>query len=465
MIRPGLCLLLACLGCVRYEPRPLDPALHPAEVRSRSLGDSALASLVARHAGRPDPARWTDRQLAVAALMLRSDLRRLRAEWRAARAALRTAGERPGTGVQGEVERRVSGRDEGSPWVVAVGGMLAVELGGKRGARLQAARAEAALAETRLLAAAWSAALGTRQTAAALVHAGAAVDDARAEVTALEEVHRLERARYAEAALGTSDLARTATEIQQARLALAEAENDVLQARAALAASVAVPVRAIEAMTPALTEPAGCGSLDSVPADSIVGEALGRRHDVARALGRYAVAESRLRLEVARQYPDLELGPGFIWDQGVNRWTLALALPALLGARNRGAIAGAVAAREVAGLHVAEVQDSVLADVESAVQRCRGAILEVVGADSVVAAAATLLERDRAAYQRGETTRLESARAELQLLRARRAHRGARQRLAVASLELERVAGGPSPEAADQWPDPRVDPEEEARRP
>jgi len=465
VIRPGLCLLLACVGCVRYEPRPLDPALHPAEVRSRDLGDSALVSRVARHAGRPEPARWTDRQLAVAALLLRSDLRRLRAEWTAARAAVQTAGERPGIGVQGEVERRVSGRDEGSPWVVALGGMLAVELGGKRGSRLQAARAEVALAESRLLAAAWSSAVGTRLTAAALVQATAAADDARAEVAALEEVHRLERARYAEAALATSDLARTATEIQQARLALAEAENGVLQARAALAASVAVPLRAVETLTPTLTGPLGCASLDSVPADSFLGEALGRRHEIAGALGEYAVAESRLRLEVARQYPDLELGPGFIWDQGVNRWTLALAIPALLGARNRGAIAEAGAAREVAGLHVAEVQDSVLADVESAVQRCRGARLEVAGADSVVAAAGAGLERDRAAYQRGETTRLEPARAELQLLRARRAHREAEQRLTLASLELERAAGGPSAEAANEWPDPRVDPEEEARRP
>jgi outer membrane protein TolC len=378
---------------------------------------------------------------------------------------VRTAGERPGTGVQGEVERRVSGRNEGSPWVVAVGGMLALELGGKRGARLQAARAEVALAETRLLAAAWSAAIGTRLAAVALVQAAAGVEDARAEVAALEEVHRLERVRYAEAALGTSDLARTATEIQQARLTLAEAESGFLQARAALAASVAVPVRAVEAVMPTLTQPAGCASLDSVHADSFVAEALGHRQEIAGALGRYAAAESRLRLEVARQYPDLELGPGFIWEQGVNRWTLALALPALLGARNRGAIAEAVAAREVAGLHVAEMLDSVLADVEAALQRCRGAKLEFAGADSVVAAATDLLQRDRAAYQRGETTRLEPARAELQRLRARRARRRAEHSLTLASLELERAAGGPSAGAAKEWPDPRVEPEEEAPRP
>jgi outer membrane protein, heavy metal efflux system len=465
VIRLGLCLTLGCMACVRYQPRPLDPARHPAEVGSRDLGDSALVAGVARYAGRPEEGRWTDRQLAVAALRLRADLRRLRAEWRAARAAVRTAGERPGPGVHGGVERRVGGRDEGSPWVVAIAGMFALELGGKRGARLQAARARATLAESRLLAAAWGAATDTRLAAARLAQASAEVEGAREEVGLLQELHGLERARHAEAALGSADLARTSTEIQNARLSLAAAEHGVLAARSALAAALAVPLRAVEAVEPGITTPAGCGSLDSVGVDSFVAGALGRRHEVSLALGEYALSESQLRLQVARQYPDLELGPGFVWDQGVNRWTLALGLPALLGSRNRGAIAEAEAAREVAGLKVAEIQDSVFADVESAIQRCRGAALELQATDSVVAAATRLVERDRAAYQRGETSRLEPARTGLQLLRAEHARRRAARRLAVASLDLERVSGGPSSRMTGEWPDPRQEPEEEAPRP
>ena len=133
-----------------------------------------------------------------------------------------------------------------------------------------------------------------------------------------------------------------------------------------------------------MTSTEGCRTLDSTGADSFVTRAVGRRQEVTLALGEYAAAESRLRLEVARQYPDLELGPGFIWDQGVHRWTLALALPGLLGSRNRGAIRQADAAREVAALAVAEVQDSVQADVEDAIQQCRGVALELGAADSVI---------------------------------------------------------------------------------
>jgi cobalt-zinc-cadmium efflux system outer membrane protein len=462
--RAGLCLALACVACVRYQPRPLDPAAHPAAVARRTLSDSAVTSAVARYAGRPDGHRWTDRQLALAALQLRSDLRRLRAERRLALAAVRTAGERPAIGLQGDVERRISGREEGGPWVVELAGLFRLELGGKRAARLQAARAGVTLAEARLLAAARAAAQETRLAAAALAHRIAEVEDARDELRALDQVHTLEQARYAEAALGASELARTTGEIQEARLTLAQAEHGALMARASLAAAMAIPSRALDSLAPSVTPPTGCRSLEALdPADLAAG-ALERRPELAVALGEYALAESRLRLEVARQFPDLELGPGFVWDQGVNRWAIAFALPALIGSRNRGAIAEAEAARAVAGLTVAEVQDSVLADVDIAAQRCRGAALELAAVDSVVAAAERGHDREREAYRRGETSGLEPARAELQLLRARRARRDAERRLVLASMELERAAGGP-PSAEGQWPDPREEAHEEASDP
>ena len=69
----------------------------------------------------------------------------------------------------------------------------------------------------------------------------------------LEEVHALERARYAEAALGASDLARTATDIQTARLSVAEADHAALRARAALARALALPLRAVERLETRMT--------------------------------------------------------------------------------------------------------------------------------------------------------------------------------------------------------------------
>jgi outer membrane protein TolC len=192
---------------------------------------------------------------------------------------------------------------------------------------------------------------------------------------------------------------------------------------------------------------------------------LVRRGEVAAALAGYAGAEAEVRARVAAQYPDLQLGPGFVWDQGVHRWTLAGALPALLGARARGPIAAAEASRHAAAARVAEVQDALLATAGRALEGCRGAVLERAAADSQRIAAGRVAALARAAYDRGEAGGLELGRADLLELRAAAAARVAARRLERAGLDLELAAAqwlGASPAP---WPDPAIEPFTPAEEP
>jgi outer membrane protein TolC len=345
--------------------------------------------------------------------------------------------------------------------VVSLAALGTVELGGKRGARLLAARARASVAESRLVLAGFDVAREVRIATAAVAAAAEATEENRAELVALQRVAGLERQRYAEAAISSSELARTASEVQDARAALAETERALLSARAALAGALAVPVAAVEDLEPRPGATAGCARLDSVSLDSLAVSALHRRGEVTTALAGYAVAEAEMRLEAARRHPDLEIGPGFIWDQGVHRWTLALALPSLLGFRNRGPLAEAEAAREVAALRVTEAQDSVIAEVGAAGEACRGSRLALAAADSQVAAARGVVARARGAYERGETGSLEPARAELQLVRAGGIRRAAARRVTMAGLDLEAAAGDWHDGDRRPWPDSRQDPRQE----
>ncbi len=52
-------------------------------------------------------------------------------------------------------------------------------------------------------------------------------------------------------------------------------------------------------------------------------ELLNSHLDLALQLNVYAQAEAKLRLEIEKQYPDIVLSPGFIFDQSDNIWTLA----------------------------------------------------------------------------------------------------------------------------------------------
>jgi cobalt-zinc-cadmium efflux system outer membrane protein len=449
--------LVALHGCVRYVPQPIEPAAHAGAYRARRLSDPRLLDWVSRWADRPAPDRWTDRQLALAALGLRAELARARAEWRAALAAERTAGARPSPGVTADVERAVSGSGGASPWVVSLGALWSVELGGKRGARLQRARARSALAEAELRRTAWRIASETRSAALALASADAERVGAEREAGALTEVESLERARYEEAALTAAELARTAAEVQDARFRASAAEAAAIDARTALAALTALPPAALDGAEVEAEPGSACASLVALGDDSLAALALTRRPEIGGALAEYAVAEAGLRGEVARQYPDLDLGPGFIWDQGVHRWTLALALPNLLKFRNRAAIDEAVAGRTAAAARVAEIQDALLGDAARAAGRCRGARLEATAADSQVVVAERQAALARAAYERGETSRLDPVLAALGVVRAERARRLQAGRLAAAGQALEAAVGGSADAEGGRWPDPRSD--------
>ena len=176
-------------------------------------------------------------------------------------------------------------------------------------------------------------------------------------------------------------MSRTGAEVEEVRVSVAAAERARIDARAALAGAVGIPPRALDSVTVLPVTVTACENLETLGVDSLLEAAVKTRPEIARALAGYAGAEASLRLQMARQYPDLELGPGFIWDQGIHRWTLAFAVPALLAFRNRAPIVQAEAERSAAGARLVEAQDSMLRQVGPAAERCRGARLEQQAAD------------------------------------------------------------------------------------
>ena len=463
-LRRGALVMLGGLfvaGCARYQPQPIDAAAHVAEYRARRLDDSALVEWVGKWAGPLSADGWTDRQLAVAALRLRTELPRARAEWRTAKAGEGSAGARPRSGVNADVERSVSGSQGQPPWVVAIGGLLSVELGGKRAARIQGARAHTAAAEAELAGRAREIVLETRRAALGVTLVEAERHFAALELAADSKVQTLEQQRFAEAAVTAAELSRTNAEVEEVRVVAAAAERDWIEARASLAAAVGVQSRALDSVVVLPVASTACERLDAIGLRSLESLALTMRPEIARSLAEYAGAEAALRLQVARQFPDLDLGPGFIWDQGVHRWTLALALPGLLAFRNRAPIAEAEAARTAAGAKVLEVQDSVLREVGLAGEGCRGAGVLSAAADSQVAASGRNLARAKAAFERGETARLDAALAELAVVRAERVRHAAERELKLAGIAVEGATGEWGGREAVGWPDPRAENGEE----
>jgi outer membrane protein TolC len=95
-------------------------------------------------------------------------------------------------------------------------------------------------------------------------------------------------------------------------------------------------------------------------------ESLRSRSDVLAALARYEATQAALRLEIARQYPDFHVGPGYQYDLGENKWSVALSLELPLFNHNEGPIAEAEARRREAAARFTATQAHVIAEIDGA---------------------------------------------------------------------------------------------------
>jgi len=172
--------------------------------------------------------------------------------------------------------------------------------------------------------------------------------------------------RLVEAGVGTSlDVREFEWQFLESEADVAEAAEFEAEARSDLAARTGVS--AIGFTIPELPP-----LPEELPTISSLRDRLIRDHPaLARLRAEYTVAEKRLRLEVARQYPDLEIAGLYERDQGDNKYGIGIGIEIPIFDRNQPGIARAERFRdEVRTRYRSEVRRA-LANIDAACARVR----------------------------------------------------------------------------------------------
>ncbi len=314
-------------------------------------------------------AGWSLDQLTVAAWALRPDVVLARSAVEAAQANVRVQGKRPNPTLSLSPERVFSNAGGANPWVLATALAFPIETAGKRGIRRSRAEASARSAEWQLGAALWTVRAGVRNALFAREFAADAVtlDDREAALRSSYRDWIETKIKFGAATLQDSLTANQALADAESRQGTDRA--DLSAASASLAAAIGIGQPALEKTRPAypaLDKLSDAGLGDIAAARDL---ALVNRTDIRQALADYDVAEQDLRAAVAKQYPDIGFGPGYLFDQGAHKITLALDFPVPLFDNGSAAIDAAIAARKVAAAKFDEVQAAALAAIDSSYAR------------------------------------------------------------------------------------------------
>lgn len=407
-------MLLA--SCASYQARPIDPVQRAIDFSERRLDSTDLAAFAAQNAAmlvtfQWPPQRWDLDTLTMAAFFYHPDLDVARANYAIARAGILTAGGRPNPSASLQLQH-TSPSNKNSPWSLGFSFDISIETAGKRGLRIRRARELTDASRYNIAAAAWQV---RRRLRLAFVDYGNAHD----AVTLLTRQTRIQtdiveilqkRLSYGEGSLLEATQAKISA--AQTALQLRDAERRQADSLARVAAAVGVPVAALDGVNLAPPPSADVAVADVARAD-LRTAALTGRADLLALLSEYEAAQSALQLEIAKQYPDLRIGPGYLWDQGMNKWSLGLSVTLPI-VNQKGPIAEAETRRREKAARINALQATIIGDLDRAIASYRSALEKVTTASSAFALNEQQEREVRRRFDAGETDRLDLRTNELQ---------------------------------------------------
>jgi outer membrane protein TolC len=366
-------LALAACTTISVPPAPIEPAASARMLTTRSLQNPEIAQALGRLGVVADRG-WSIDALTVAAWSLRSDIAVAAADVQTGLSAERVAGlvPNPTLGID-ESSFLTNNLGDPTTWVLAAALNFVIETGDKREIRIDQARADTETRRWHLTELLWQARAELRRGMAARDLANRSIALAEGELALRENyLDWVETQIRFGLGVGSDRLtAQTNLVRAQAQLRAARGELATAEAQIAAATGIAIENLPLTQLMPIVTEEVPAPQSYDLGAMRDI--AIVNRLTVRHALADYAVTEQALRQALARQYPDVNIGPGYNYDRGDHAITIAASAIVPLLHDESAAIDQAVKTRSTAAAQFQAAQSTALAEVDSATARYRAA--------------------------------------------------------------------------------------------
>jgi len=366
--------------------------------------------------------QWGLRELTYSALFFHPQLDVARAQWRAARTAEITAAQRPLPRISTDIENHSQNDGGVSPWTYGLSIDVPLETGGKRQARIDRATSLTEAARIDIAQKAWEV---RSRLAYSLIDYHFSVQQVQilqAELDLRTAIVGMLEKRLEAGMSSSIETSNARLQLQKTQQALEAEKGRLPELRALLANNTGLSTPSFEKLTlptPNLQDfSTNSTAIPTALNNELQQATLLNRLDIRAALARYAAAEARLRLEIAKQYPDVTLSPGYSYDQGDRIWSLGISALMTFINKNRGLIAEANALRDVEAAQFEALQASVIGNLSQASARYLAVMNELEKAKQFQQAQQARIQKTQKQFDAGFADRLELTATRLENLLA-----------------------------------------------
>jgi outer membrane protein TolC len=366
-----LSLSLTFVGCARFHSQPLSASANANALESRSLTNTEIKLFLEKNLHRDlsnwPEVEWDFEMLTLAAFYYHPSLEVARAQWAVAKGGEVTAGQRPNPTLTVTPTYNFTTLVP-SPWDPVGSIDVPIETAGKRRHRKAQAASLSEAARLNIASVAWQVRNTLRTSLLDFAAAGLRKAALEKQVSFEEEILRRQEQQAKLGEIAPSESLTVRITLAKARLDLADARRQRTEARGRVAEALGVPLRALNEVKLAIPMPRDSRRMDELTSAEVRRTALQSRPDILGALAEYAASQAALQLEIAKQYPDVHLQPGYEFDQGDSKWSIGLTVELPVLNQNQGPIAEAKARREESAARFNALQAKVLAEIDSAIE-------------------------------------------------------------------------------------------------
>ena len=464
--------LVAGFGCAT-QPRqpalvPVSPAKIATALEARTLDSASLKAFIEQNRKAPLPfwplKQWDLHLLMLAAFYYHSDLDLARARWGVAEAGMITAGARPNPSFGAGAQYNTNAVGEAQPWTVGINLDIPIETANKRGYRIEQAKHASASARFNVAQTAWQVRSRVRATLLDLSAARQAETLLQRQEQVQATIFELLEQRLKFGMASQPEVTQASIALGQARLELQESRKRAAEATARLAAAIGVPGAALENVDVTVRGFEQDPKSTTATLLEARRRALTGRPDILAALADYRASQAALHLEIAKQMPDIHLGPGFTWDAGALKWLLGFNITLPILNKNEGPIAEAEAKRKLAAVTVEALQARVIGDIDQALASYRSALKKLATADTLIGAQKKRQDAIARQFKAGEADKLQLTSTRLELVSIELLRENTRISTLQALGALEDALGQPLEEAMASPKIPERNPRDEVSR-
>ena len=408
-----LCLLTSGCALQPYQAKPIDTAQVSAKLADKDAASTDFKAYLIKQGyaqgNEKDKlpfAEWGTTELTLCALYFNPKLEVAKAQLALANISVKTANLAQSPTLGGRAARSNQGNGDSSPWAFGLEVEIPIETTHKRQIKIEEAQHLQELARIDVANVAWQLRSQIAKDLLNLHENTAQQQQLDNELTIHNNLVKLLTKRVQLGTASNTELNAAKLLQQKAQFSLNSEQSKSAEIRAVLAADVGLSNEKFAQLHLKTLDIES--ALASTPNTVQLQEnALLNRLDIRRSLARYAAAESKIKLEIAKQTPDISLSPGFAFEFGDSIWSLGFSTLLNLLNKNPTLIAEATQLREIEGAQFEALQAGVIADVSQANAAYNASQQNLAQVKQQLAAQQTYTQKLQRQLEAGHIDRLE----------------------------------------------------------